>query len=324
MRLYFLNGCLHGVEARLVHEADQLHADDDHFGIGGHILHHFFEFGDGTEENRTVQTLHVYLFAHLIGDTALVAPGFALVEVGLAGVWQTAVQVGLAYGGGAVASFHQVAGTFHEQHAGDDHADAHGGEQVNKYRHQQHNHQYHGIGLGDLEEVFETFEVDDAPAHGDEDAGQHRQRHILDHASQSQQDGQQDEGVNHAAQLCATTAFDIDYRAHGGSGSWETAEETCDGIADTLAYEFFVGVMLGFSDVVGNHRSEQGVDRTQTSQREAGDDGGLEDGEPVDASHVNLALEEHWQRQARGYVADDKLGVETAEEGYYRHHNKGY
>lgn len=80
--LEVFDGGLHGVEARLVHEAHELHSYDDDFGVVGHVLHHLFEFVDGAEEDRTVQTLHVDVLAHLVGEAAFVIPWDVFVEVG--------------------------------------------------------------------------------------------------------------------------------------------------------------------------------------------------------------------------------------------------
>ena len=109
-RLEVFDGGLHGIEAGLVHEADEFHADDDYLGIIGHVFHHLFEFVDGAKEDGAIEALDEDVLAHLVGDAALVVPGHGFVEVGQAGVWQAFAYVGRGHSRGAVATLDQVAG----------------------------------------------------------------------------------------------------------------------------------------------------------------------------------------------------------------------
>ncbi len=321
--LEVFDGCLHGVEAGLVHEADEFHADDDYFGIGGHVFHHLFELVDGAEEDGTVETLDVDVAAHLVGDAAFIAPGEGLVEVGQAGVGQAFAHIGGGHGGGAVAAFDKVAGALHEEDAGDDHTDAYSGEEVDEYGDEEDNNEHHGVGLGDAQQVFEAFEVDDAPADGDEDTGEHGEGHVLDETAQTEEHGEEEQGMNHAAELGAATALDVDDGTHGGTGTGKSAEETGNGIADALSDEFLVAVVLGLGDVVGHDGGEEGVDGSETGEGKAGNDGSFEDSEPVDGGHIKPRFGKEGHGEPRGNIADDVAGVEMAEEGYNSHDDEG-
>ena len=144
--------------------------------------------------------------------------------------------------------------------------------QVDKHGDDEHHYQHHCIGFRDFEQVFEASEVDDAPADGDKDAGQNRQGHIFHQAAQTEEDGQQEECVNHTADLGASAAFHVDHSTHGGAGAGQTAEETRHSVADALSDELFIAVVFGFGDIVGHHRGEQSVDRAETSQSETGNE----------------------------------------------------
>ena len=90
-----------------------------------------------------------------------------------------------------VAAFDEVAGTFHEEDAGYHHSDSDGGEQVYKHSDEEDHDEHHSVGTRNLRQVAESFEVDNSPTHGDEDASQDRQRHILHEAAESKQDGEE-------------------------------------------------------------------------------------------------------------------------------------
>ena len=59
--------------------------------------------------------------------------------------------------------------------------------------------------------------------------------------------------MDHAAELCASAALDVDHGAHGGTGAGQAAEEAGDGVAYTLPYQLAVAILLGFGDIV-SHR----------------------------------------------------------------------
>ena len=64
-------------------------------------------------------------------------------------------------------------------------------------------------------------------------------------------------------------------------------EKSGNGIADALADEFLVAVVLGFGDVVGHNGGEQCVDGAKTCQSKTRNDGGFEDTNPVDGGKVD-------------------------------------
>ena len=323
-RLEVFDGGLHGVKSRLIHEADKFHADDDHLGVVGDIFHHLFEFVDGAEEDGAVESLDVYVLAHLVGDAAFVVPREGFVEIGLTGVGEAFVEVGRGHGGGAVAALDEVAGTFHEQHTGDDHADTHGGEEVDKHGDEEDHDEHHGVGFRNLEEVFEAFEVDDAPADGDEDAGENGEGYVFYQAAQAEEYGEEQDSVHHAADLCASATLHVDNGTHGGTSTGKTAEKARNSIADALADKFFVGVVFGLGDIVGHHGGEERVDRAEACESEAGDEGCFEDGEPVDAAEFDACFCEEGHGKAGGDVADDEFAVEFAEERDDGHNDKSH
>lgn len=56
----------------------------------------------------------------------------------------------------------------------------------------------------------------------------------------------------------------------------EAAEETRNGIANTLTDEFLVLIVLRFRDIVGNDRGQQGVNGAKAGKGESGGNGRLE------------------------------------------------
>ena len=285
--LEIFDGSFHSIESRLVYETDKFHTDDDHFGMVGDVLHDLFEFVDGSKEDGAVETLDEDVLAHFVGDAALIAPGDGFVEVGEARVWQAFAEVGRGHGRRAVAALDEVAGTFHKEDAGDDHANADSGEEVDKDGDKEDDDQNDSIGFGNLEEVFEALEVDNAPADGDKDTGKDGKGNIFNQATKPKEDGKEEEGMDHTADLCASATLDIDNGTHGGAGTRKAAEKSGNGIADALADEFLVAVVLGFGDVVGHNGGEQCVNGAKTCQSETRNNGGFEDTNPVDGGKVD-------------------------------------
>lgn len=51
--------------------------------------------------------------------------------------------------------------------------------------------------------------------------------------------------------------LDIDYSAHGGTGTRQTAEKTGNGVADPLSDQFTIRLVLGPGNIIGNQGGEQ-------------------------------------------------------------------
>ncbi len=68
--------------------------------------------------------------------------------------------------------------------------------------------------------------------------------------AQCQHDGQQQHSMDHAGQIGHATGTDVDHRAHGSSGTRQRTEETGHAVADALADQFLVGIMLAARHVV--------------------------------------------------------------------------
>ena len=305
-----LDGRLHSVETRLIHKADQSHTDNHHFGVVGHIVHHLLELGDGAEENRTIKALYVYMFQHLLGDSALVAPGAFLIEVG--------------HHRRTVAAFDQVAGALHKQHAGNHHTDAHSGQKVHKHSQQEYHDKHKGVGFRYPQQVAESLEVDDAPANGDQDAGQNRQRNIFHQTAQAQQDGQQEQRMDHTAYLGAAAALHVDNGTHRCTGTGDAAEQTADHIANTLSHKFFVAVMVGLGDIVGHNRGQQGVNRTQTCQCQTWYDAGFQNANPVDACQIHTLFGKERHRKSARDTANGQFLRHIHKERHNRHYNQSH
>ena len=244
--LDILDGLFHGVESALVHKTHQSHADDDNFSVGRHGGHNFLELIDGAEEDGTVESLDIDFVGDGVGHASLVGPGTFFVEVGH---FLT-----------AVSSLDEVGGALHEEDAGDNHANAHSGEEVDKDGNQEDYNEHDCVGTRNLHQVLESLEIYDTPAHGEEDAGEDRERYVFHHAPEAQHDGQQEDSMYHAGELGTSARLDVDDGSHGGTGTWQTTEEAGDSVAYALPYELAVGVVLGFGDIVGHNRGEQRID----------------------------------------------------------------
>ena len=169
-------------------------------------MHHLVEARDRAKEHRSAETLDIYVLLHLLGHAALIAPGHSPVKL----LFQCDTGILMLY---------QVSGTHHEEEAGYHHAYAYSGEQIHEYRHQEYHNEHKGIGLGDVGQVTEAAEVYDAPSHGDEDACQHCQRHVLDQRAEAEEDGKEQNGMNHTRDLRASTALHIDNGTHRGTST---------------------------------------------------------------------------------------------------------
>ena len=116
--LNILDGFLHSIEAALIHEGDQSHADNDNLGIGRNGLHHLLELVDGTEEDGAVKTLNINLMRHGVRHTVLIVPRALLVEIGA--FLPT------------LATLDEVRSALHKEYTCDDHTNTHSGEKVDK------------------------------------------------------------------------------------------------------------------------------------------------------------------------------------------------
>ena len=309
-RLYLLDGSLHCVEARLIHKADEAHADNDNLSVVGDVGHDLFELVDGAEEDWAVEALDVDAVLGSVRHAAFVAPWAFFVEVGH---FLT-----------AVAALYEVGGALHEEDAGDDHANADSGEQVNKNGDEEDDDEDDGIGAWYLEQIAEPLEIDDAPADGDKDAGEDGKWHVFDQASEAEHDGEKQKRMGHAGELGAPTAFDVDDGAHGGAGTGKAAEETCNSVADALTDELAVGVVLCLCNIVCHDGGEESIDGAETREGETRDDGGHEYGAPIKAGEVDIVVKEERHGEARGDFTDDVKRVFWEEKRDHGHKDEGH
>ena len=304
--LQVLDGRLHRVQPRLVHKGDETHTDDHHLSVLRDGVHHLLEFGDGAEEDRAVQALDVNLAADFIGQHLFVFPWDLFVESG------DLVEV--------VAALHEVAGAFHEQHAGNHHSDANGDEQIDENGEEQHGKEHHRIGTRDFQQVFESLEINDADTDRDEDTGQHGEGDEFHQAAEAEQDGQQEEAMNHARKPRTPAAIDIDHRTHRGTGTRKSAENTDRDIADTLSDKFLIAIMFRLGRIVGHHGGEQRVDGAEACQRERRNHRHLDDRQPFNAA--NLVPDKEGHRETGRNLTDGEFRVEMDENSHHRHHDE--
>ena len=123
LRLKIFYSCFHGIQSGLVHERNELHPNDNDFGIVGDVVHYFLKTSDRAKKDRSVQTLDIDFVFYFRGKNFFVVPWYLFVKLG--------------YVIGVIAAFHQVAGTFHKEYAGYHHANANGDEQVNEVRREE-------------------------------------------------------------------------------------------------------------------------------------------------------------------------------------------
>ena len=129
--------------------------------------------------------------------------------------------------------------------------------------------------------------------------------------------------MDHAGELRAAAALDVDDGTHGGAGTRQTAEEAGNGVAYTLPYELTVAVMLGLGDIVGDDGGKQCVDGAEACKSEAGDDSSHEDSAPVDAGEGDALFGKERHGDARGNLADGGYAVHIDEERDHSHHDEG-
>ena len=205
-------------------------------------MHHALESRDTSEEDRAVEALYINMVMDVLRHILLVLPGRLLVKG--------------AQLLGTVAILHEVAGTLHEKHAGDDHTNTYCREEVHKDRHEEDHDHHEGVRLRYAPQVLESAEVDDAPSYRYQNTGKHRKGYVFHERAQSEENGKEQGGVDHTAELRAATRLHVDHRTHRSSCAGKTTEQTRHGIADTLAYQLLVGIVLGLGDIVGHNRRQ--------------------------------------------------------------------
>ena len=149
---------------------------------------------------------------------------------------------------------------------GDEDADAHGGDQV--HQNGEGNHQIHNQRTADRDAVgaLDEAPVDDVDTDLQGDAREDGLRDLGGHAGEGEDHHHQDQGAADAREGAAAAALDVDHGAHGGAGAGQATEEAGGEVAEALANQFFVGVVLGAGDAVGHHRGQQGIDAAEHAQ----------------------------------------------------------
>ena len=197
---------------------------------------------------------------------------------------------------------------------GDEHADADGGDQI--HQHGERDHQIHDQGAADRDAVrsLEEAPVDDVDTHLERDAGKHGLGNLGRHAGEGQDHHHQDHGPADAREGAAAAGLDVHHRAHGGAGTGDATEQARRDVAEALADQFLVGIVLCTGDAVGHHCGEQGIDAAEHAEH-----GGI-DQHPARLSQLEVG---HAQLgEARGDFADaaNLLATSvTAEQGEGEH-----
>ena len=146
---------------------------------------------------------------------------------------------------------------------GDENANKHRGDQI--HQHGEGNHQVHdqrpieGDAVGALDEI----PVDDVDTHLQGNASQHRLRNLGGEWSSHQDHQHQDHRAEDAGEGAAAAALDVHHRAHGGASAGQATEQATHQVAQALANQFFVGVVLSAGEAVGHHRGEQGINAAE-------------------------------------------------------------
>ena len=128
----------------------------------------------------------------------------------------------------------------------------------------------------------------------------------------------------HAAQLSASATAHVDHGTHGGSGTGNAAEQAADHVANALAYQLAIAVMVGFGDIVGHHRSEQRVYGAEAGERESGNDGGFQHHAPVQASQLDTLFGKERHRQTRRDSPNGQLLRHIEKQRHHRHHDESH
>ena len=86
----------------------------------------------------------------------------------------------------------------------------------------------------------------------------------------AQEHQQQHDRVRHAGERGADPRLDVDDGAHRGSRCRQTRDQTSTGVAESLANQLPVGVVVGLAEVVGHQGGQQRVDRSEQGEYSAG------------------------------------------------------